>query len=394
MSNRVLHREDNKEESVREYEVLSEEDLRVKRGKYHKLRTLARPYVDNISYSFLGNPYVIILADKEGYVLDIKGENGLLQELGLVEGTCLNEECIGAVLKQKEPVLIYGDEHESYSYNDLVCYGVPINDRNGEILGVMVLSQPIKRIIPDKYSLVLLSVASIETALKQVVVDEDDDELKNISEIVATAVHDLKNPLSIIQALAKLGSNKAESTQTREYFMRIRKQTKQLTNLLNSVIVFSNPERFTSVLPAKVVENIIDDIRPLAETNNIDILVNNTNKVKVNLKIKIFTRALHNILINSIDCMKGNGSINVSICDTEDNVLIIIEDNGPGIPKEIQGSLFQPFVSKREGGTGLGLYMVYQTITKVHKGEIWFESEKEEGTRFYITIPYPEYCII
>ena len=65
--------------------------------------------------------------------------------------------------------------------------------------------------------------------------------------------------------------------------------------------------------------------------------------------------------------------------------MVIIKDNGPGIPEEIQGSLFQPFVSSK--GTGLGLYMVDFTITQIHKGKVWFDTFKGKGTDSYIELP-------
>ena len=384
-----------------EYEVLTEEVLREKRREYHRLRTLAKPYMENISLSYQGEPHIVILSDREGYVLDIIGTKEKLcgKDVGLIEGVCLSEESVGAngvgtTLKKGEPILVYGNEHYSTEYRNLACYGVPIKNNHGQILGVLELTTPKNVLNPDRFTLVLLSVSSIETALTQIAVDEVEEQIKNMSSVVATAVHDLKNPLSIIQALTKLGSKKSGSDQAKEYFRRIDKQTKQLTNLLNNVILFSKPEKYLMIQPSEIIENVIEDVRPLAETNNIKINLVNNNKVKVKIREKVFTRAMHNLLINAIDCIRDCGNINIMIKDDMKNIFIKIKDDGPGISKDIRDNLFQPFVSRRDGGTGLGLYMVYQTITKVHKGEIWFDTKENIGTTFYITIPYPDYCLV
>ncbi|HCJ57611.1 MAG TPA: two-component sensor histidine kinase, partial [Clostridiaceae bacterium] len=49
--------------------------------------------------------------------------------------------------------------------------------------------------------------------------------------------------------------------------------------------------------------------------------------------------------------------------------------------------LFEPFSYRRSGGTGLGLFMAYHTITSTHKGELWYETEAGKGTTFYIKLP-------
>jgi len=384
-----------------EIKVLTEESLRRKRIDYLHLRTMAKPYMDNISLSFQEHKHIVILADKDGYILDIVGTKGKLsaEKLGLIEGACLSEECVGAngvgtALRKGKPVLVYGSEHCNMEYNNLICYGVPIRDNQGQIIGVLELTTPKKIVNPDRFSLVLLSVSSIETALRQIAADKAEERVKNMSNIVATSVHDLKNPLSIIQALTKLGNKRAESTQSKEYFSRINKQTKQLTSLLNNILLVSEPEEFLLLLPSDILNNVIDDLRPLADTNNIKIYFKNNNKVKVRIRKKVFARAMYNIIINAIDCIEGDGYINITILDEVKNILIKIEDNGPGVSEDIRDNLFQAFISKRDGGTGLGLYMVYQTITQVHQGKIWFETKNNIGTTFYIKIPYPDYCVI
>ncbi len=381
--------------------VLSEESLRKKRIDYLHLRTLAKPYMDNISIIFQEHKHIVILADSDGYILDVIGTKDKFStnKLGLIEGACLSEESVGVngvgtALKKGEPVLIYGNEHSNSEYNNLICYGVPIRDNQDQIIGVLELTTPKKSVNPDRFTLVLLSVSSIETALTQIAADRAEERVKNMSNIVATSVHDLKNPLSIIQALTKLGNKRAESAQSKEYFNRINKQTKQLTSLLNNILLVSEPEEFSFLSPSKILNNVIDDLRPLADTHNIKIDYKNNNKVKIRIRKKVFARAMYNIIINAIHCIEGDGYITVNILDELKNILIKVEDNGPGVSEDIRDNLFQAFISKRDGGTGLGLYMVYQTITHVHQGKIWFETKKNVGTTFYITIPYPDYCVI
>ena len=95
-----------------------------------------------------------------------------------------------------------------------------------------------------------------------------------------------------------------------------------------------------------------------------------------------------NILDNAIAAMKGEGVITIRTRAKDDLVTVEIEDNGPGIPAEIQSRIFDPFyTTKAPGkGTGLGLSAVYGIITEKHKGKIHLESVPGKTT-FVISLP-------
>ena len=95
-----------------------------------------------------------------------------------------------------------------------------------------------------------------------------------------------------------------------------------------------------------------------------------------------------NIFDNSIDAMNGKGQIKIRTMKDNSNIEIQIEDNGPGIPKEIQSRIFDPFFTTKEPGkgTGLGLSNCYSIIVEKHKGNIAVESTPGK-TCFNITLP-------
>ena len=69
--------------------------------------------------------------------------------------------------------------------------------------------------------------------------------------------------------------------------------------------------------------------------------------------------------------------------------IIAIKDNGGGIPKEVSNRIFEPFFTTKEVGvgTGQGLAIAHNVITKSHGGQIWFETEESKGTTFFIKLP-------
>ena len=97
-------------------------------------------------------------------------------------------------------------------------------------------------------------------------------------------------------------------------------------------------------------------------------------------------RVIVNLFENSIGMMPGGKKAEIGVSVTSDggNAGLSGTDNGPGIPEEGLGSVFEPYFSKRSGGTGLGLAMV-KNIVLLHGGTI--KAENRGGARFTITLP-------
>lgn len=94
-----------------------------------------------------------------------------------------------------------------------------------------------------------------------------------------------------------------------------------------------------------------------------------------------------NLIINAVEAMNGRGKLRIRTSLKPDHILVEINDNGPGIPPDIQGRIFEPFfTTKPQGeGTGLGLDTVYRIVRK-HHGEIRFQSEPGD-TCFQVRLP-------
>ena len=88
----------------------------------------------------------------------------------------------------------------------------------------------------------------------------------------------------------------------------------------------------------------------------------------------------------AIDAMKNGGELTVAIKAKPDNAEIIISDTGKGIAKKDLEHIFDPFYTTKEGGTGLGMSIVYGII-KEHKGEIKVESGKKTGMIVSVKLP-------
>ena len=102
-----------------------------------------------------------------------------------------------------------------------------------------------------------------------------------------------------------------------------------------------------------------------------------------------------NILLNAVQASKGAGTIKVGVKKEEENIVISISDDGPGIPDDKKEKIFEPFYTTKnvQEGTGLGLSITFGIIKK-HKGSIEVKDNEPEGTKFIIKLPIREESLI
>src|SRR5690606_20464709 len=101
-----------------------------------------------------------------------------------------------------------------------------------------------------------------------------------------------------------------------------------------------------------------------------------------------FMRLIHNLARNAADAMQGKPGIFkiATRVENEDTMCFDFIDNGPGIPHELEGRLFELFASATEGGSGLGL-AICKKIVEDHGGTIDYTSAPGEGTTFHVRLP-------
>ena len=108
----------------------------------------------------------------------------------------------------------------------------------------------------------------------------------------------------------------------------------------------------------------------------------------VMLNTPLFSWVIENVMKNAADAMNGTGELKISLCKLNDNVQVLIEDNGKGIPSSIQKTVFEPGYTTKERGWGLGLSLSKRIVEGHHKGKIHVkQSKKDIGTIIEILIP-------
>lgn len=140
---------------------------------------------------------------------------------------------------------------------------------------------------------------------------------------------------------------------------------------------------------AQILENSIEMQKQTLQYRNIEIICNYNSNYIVNADKIHIAEVINNILKNSIESIKDNGKINILIYQSKKEVILEINDNGCGIPKDNINSIFEPFFSTKHKtmNFGLGLSYCHNVIHK-HGGRIEIQSEENIGTTVFIILPF------
>jgi len=211
--------------------------------------------------------------------------------------------------------------------------------------------------------------------------------------------HELKTPLTAISAhLDVLDDMKSNFTEEELRSLDAIKRNKdQLKMLINNILELARIEakRFelskTKVDLKELIDEVISEVRILAEKKGLKIITKIGRIPKVNVDEMRIKEVITNLLSNAIKFTE-KGSITIEAKREGNHVLVKVTDTGIGIPKEKIKNLFKKFyqvdssLSRRYGGTGLGLSITKQ-IVEAHGGKIGVESEVGKGSTFWFTIP-------
>ena len=214
--------------------------------------------------------------------------------------------------------------------------------------------------------------------------------------------HDLSGPLSNIQGLSFLLSKEVEGYNNPKLDKMVEMVAKTSERSVGMIREFIKQEFIESVNVelikervnlTELVRRIIDQYkaaeREIAKTFN---LITSGEEIFAEVDEYKFNQVINNLISNAIKFTNDGGIITIRIEEKEGTVLVVVADNGIGIPAKYHDNLFKKFSkAKRKGlkgepSVGLGMSLI-KTIVEWHGGKIWFESEENKGTTFYIELP-------
>ncbi|MEZ8195216.1 MULTISPECIES: sensor histidine kinase [Vibrio] len=229
-----------------------------------------------------------------------------------------------------------------------------------------------------------------ETRLLQARVG-DLQRLSSLGRMVASLAHQVRTPLSSAMLYASNLAAPNLPTATKDRFQsKLMDRLHDLEKQVNDMLLFAKGGD-NKVVSGFTIQDLVAEYQPMVETalknNQIDYcqeieheetqMLGNSNAI---------ASALSNLVLNAIQIAGKASQIDVFFRPVNGELRISVQDSGPGVPKEIQSKIMEPFFTTRSQGTGLGLAVV-QMVCRAHEGRLELISEEGDGACFTMCLP-------
>lgn len=216
------------------------------------------------------------------------------------------------------------------------------------------------------------------------------EHLAQIGRLSAALAHEIKNPLAGISgAIQVIREPLASDHPHRPILTEILRQIDRLDTTVKDLLVYARPRpaRFQRCGLARVVNRVTSflGVQPDADSSTIQADV--AGSLELYADDVQLEQLLVNILLNASQASPAGGTIRLHAESDEEDILIQVADEGPGIPDEIRAHIFDPFYTTKARGTGLGL-PICRRIVEAHGGTITIESPNGGGTQVSIRLPH------
>src|SRR5512146_1180292 len=221
------------------------------------------------------------------------------------------------------------------------------------------------------------------------------EKLATTGRLAATIAHEINNPLEAVANLIYLLETDTKlPPEAREHARIAQRELGRVSHIAKQTLSFyrdsGRPGRFDAV---SAVQEVIDLYGPKARARSLNVrLVNRDGEIAIEGYLGELRQVASNLLLNAIDASPDGGTILVRAKRTsgKPGVRITFADQGPGIPRDLLGKLFQPFfTTKEQRGTGLGLWVALGIVTR-HGGNIQIASNtraERHGTCVSVWLP-------
>jgi len=224
---------------------------------------------------------------------------------------------------------------------------------------------------------------------------EDEIELSRrlaaIGRLTSGVAHEVKNPINAIVLHLEVLREKLPALEpaSSRHLEVISNEIRRLDRVVQTLVDFTRPVelRLADTDLRRTLEDVILLAMPDAEQRGARIVRHIPDEtLPVRIDIDLIKQALLNVVINGMQAMPQGGDLNIHARRDTDCVEVIVQDQGKGIPPEIQDRIFNLYFTTKKGGSGIGLAMAYR-VMQLHNGSIEFKSQEGIGTSFHLRLP-------
>jgi signal transduction histidine kinase len=272
-------------------------------------------------------------------------------------------------------------------------------------------NENLEQLVSDRTQALSQALTTLKTAQNELVASE---KMAALGKLVAGVAHEINTPIGIGVTAASLIVDKTQELEKAlktgemkrsdlEKFIKMNQQSgsivqanlnraAELIQSFKQVAVDQSSETRRSFALKAYLEEVLVNLRPKLKLTKINVLIHGDDDIVLDsypgMISQIVTNLVMNSLIHAYD-PDDNGTILFEISQKHERLLFEFSDDGKGIPPEHIGKIFDPFFTTKrgQGGSGLGLHIVFNIVTQNLQGTITCESQVGVGTKFVIQIP-------
>jgi two-component system sensor histidine kinase PilS (NtrC family) len=217
------------------------------------------------------------------------------------------------------------------------------------------------------------------------------DRLAAVGRLAAAIAHEIRNPLtSIAGSVSMLSAVPEMNDEHRRLLDIVTRESQRLNGIITDFLAYSRGKQyhFNKTDLAQLLEDTLTLMRHRMIAENTGITIESRSCVQYAWALADgdkLKQVFWNFAENAVRAMRSGGTLAVAIESVGDDWQITFADTGIGMTPQQTEKIFEPFQSNFEGGTGLGLAVVYQ-IVQAHEGKVWARSKPGQGTTFVLRL--------
>jgi two-component system, sporulation sensor kinase E len=213
------------------------------------------------------------------------------------------------------------------------------------------------------------------------------EKLTTVGQLAAGVAHEIRNPLTTLRGFLQLQQEKKVLVPLHIDLML--SELDRINLIVSEFLILAKPQAVHFQL--RDLRHIVGDVISLLDSQahlfGIEFATHFSQQpALVHCEENQLKQVFINVIKNAIEAMPDGGTITLEQCKQDDSVVVVISDEGGGVPEDMLPKLGEPFFTNKESGTGLGL-MVSQRIIQAHKGSLEIHSEYGQGAQVTIKLP-------
>jgi signal transduction histidine kinase len=220
------------------------------------------------------------------------------------------------------------------------------------------------------------------------------EQLAWVGQMAAGIAHEVRNPLTVIKLLVQAATDPRRATGFRPKDLHVLEgEILRLEQIISMFLDFARPPRpyKKAIAIRELLNECLAGVRARAELQGIEVKLDLPSEIPViDADPGQMQQVLYNLMFNALDVLASGGAIRVTVSvqglPDPERVTIQIADSGPGLPAGLEERIFDPFVSTKETGLGLGL-SICRRIVEAHGGSITAGNSSLGGAVFEVRLP-------